>query len=105
MEREVLLCSTREAVDVQTEKLALMMTALCCVWICDRAMHHIKRLGILDTQLQYTEQQAVSENSSKNVLTATSSLTTLPHKLLLLSHPKCGGKLKIIQRRKGGLAD
>lgn len=88
--------------DVQTEKLALMMTALCCVWIHDRAMHRIKRLGIQDTGMQYTERQAVSENSSKNLLTAASSLTTLPHKLLLLSRPKCGGKLKIIQRRKGG---
>lgn len=79
-----------------------MVTALCCMCAHDRAMHHIKRVGIADTRLQYTARQAVCENSSTNLLTAASSLTTLPHKLLLLSHPKCGGKLKIIQRRKGG---
>lgn len=79
-----------------------MMTALCCMCAHERAMRHIKRLGIPSTQPQYTERQAASENSSKNLLTAASSLTTFPHKLLLLSHPKCGGKLKIIQRRKGG---
>lgn len=55
-------------------------------------------------QLQYTERQ-VRENSSKNLLTAASSLTTLPHKLVLLSLPKCEGKLKIIQSRKRGLAN
>lgn len=47
-----------------TKILALMMTALRCVWILDRAMHCVKRLGIEDAGMQYTERQAVSENSS-----------------------------------------
>lgn len=95
------MCSTREGVDVKTKKLAVT-TALRCMCARDRATRCTKRRGIPDTRLQYTGRQTVSENSSKNVLTAASSLTTLPHKLLLLSHPKCGGKLKIIPRRKGG---
>ena len=32
-------------------------------------------------------------------------LTTLPHKLVLLSHPKCGREVKNNSEKKGGLAD
>lgn len=83
-----------------------MMTALRCMRAHDRAMCRIKRDQKFQTHgCNIQGRQAVSEHSSKNLLTAASSLTSLPHKLLLLSHPKCGGKLKIIQRRKGGLGD
>lgn len=59
----------REDVDIisKKKKLALVMTALCCQCARDTAMRCIKRPGIPDTRLQYTERQAVGENSSKEI--------------------------------------
>lgn len=81
-----------------------VLVGVLCVHTHHRAMYHTKRQRNPGTGIHYTGWEAVTESSSKYTTTA-SSLTTLPHKFLLLSHPKCAEKLKIIQRGKRGLTD
>lgn len=51
--------------------------------------------------------QAAGGNSSREKMHEPQPhpLTTLPHKLVLLSRPKCGREVKNNSEKKGGLAD
>lgn len=104
MERAELVCSTREGVEVQIEKLALIMTALRCVSFHDGAMSRIKRPGIPDTAAIYR-----ATGSQWKLQQKFTNHSLIPHyaptQTFAFISSQVWREVKNNSEKKGGLAD